>query len=315
MNTMQALRFNEYGDPGVLAVEEIARPEAAPDEVLVKVAAASVNPSDVKNVQGALKASLPRTPGRDFAGTVVSPGKWQGAEVWGSGAGFGIGRDGANAEYLAIPSSWLALKPAHLSMSQAAACGIPFLIAWMGLVDTGALAKGERLLVTGVSGAVGQAAVQLARWKGAEVIGADRTEASGGITSVRTDDPDWIKKVREWSQGGVDMVLDAVGGPLFEPCLHCLRRGGRQIAIASTGEPKVSFHLPDFFHELLHLAGADTFKLSGEDIARIMNEIRAGFEQGILTPPRVQEHPLERARDAYEAVSQGAKGIRQVIVF
>ena len=315
MDNKQALRFEKFGNPDVLELQEAPVTEPGEGEVLVKVAAASVNPSDVKNVAGALKATLPRTPGRDFAGIVVSPGEWTGLEVWGAGYEFGVKRDGSHAEYLHVPVAGLAPKPNNLSMSQAAACGVPFLAAWMGLVDTAQLRSGQRVLITGVHGAVGQAAVQIARWRGCEVIGADRSDPVNDSPYVRTSDSNWPDRVREWSKGGVDVVLDAVGGVLFESCLHCLRQGGQQIAIASTGDPHVSFHLPDFFHELLHLSGADTFKLASQDIARIMGELRIGFEKGELVPPRIQEHSLKDARKAYEAVSRGSSGVRQVIVF
>jgi NADPH:quinone reductase-like Zn-dependent oxidoreductase len=316
MNTMRALQFDKFGSPDVLSVREVAVPVPRAGEVLVKVAAASINPSDVKNVEGRFGATLPRIPGRDFAGTVVSSGPWSGEEVWGSGAGFGVTRDGAHAEFLAIPSTWLAKKPKDLSMKQAAACGIPFLTAWMGLVEAADLRSGEQVLITGALGSVGHAATQVAQWRGAKVIGAGRAgQRSDAFPFVHTDQPDWVDQVREISGGGVDVVLDAVGGPLFGDCLRCLRRGGRQVVMASTGDRRVSLDLPDFFHELLRLVGIDTFKLEGEVIARFMNSIKTGFEEGKLTPADVQEQRLERAGETYSAVSKGTARKPQVFVF
>jgi NADPH:quinone reductase-like Zn-dependent oxidoreductase len=112
-----------------------------------------------------------------------------------------------------------------------------------------------------------------------------------------------------------DVVHDAVGGPLFEDSLRCLRQGGRQIALAATGERRVSFDLPDFFHKLLRLQGIDTFRLEGEDIARLMNALKSGFEDGHLSPPSVKEHALDNAQEAYAAVAKGTGGIRQIIHF
>jgi NADPH2:quinone reductase len=316
MSTMRALQFDKFGAPDVLSVRDIAVPVPKAGEVLVKVSASSINPSDVKNVEGRFGATLPRIPGRDFAGTVVSSGPRSGEEVWGSGAGFGVTRDGAHAEFLAIPSTWLAKKPKHLSMTQAAACGIPYLTAWMGLVEAAALESGEQILITGALGSVGRAATQVAQWRGAKVIGAGRAgQSSDAVPFVHTDQPGWIDQVKEISGGGVDVVLDAVGGPLFEDCLRCLRRGGRQVAMASTGDRRVSLDLPDFFHELLRLFGIDTFKLSGEEIAHFMNSMKPGFEEGKLTPADVQEQKLEKASEAYSAVSRGTAGKRQVFVF
>jgi NADPH:quinone reductase len=310
MSTMRALQFDQFGPPSVLSVREVPVPTPADGEVLVQIAATSINPSDVKNVEGRLGATLPRIPGRDFAGVVVSSGPWSGKEVWGSGAGFGITRDGTHAEIVAIPSAWLAEKPSHLTMAQAAACGIPYLAAWMALVEAADLRSGERDLITGALGSVGRAATQIAQWKGAKVIGADR---SGADTIVNTTVSGWVDQVKEASGGGVDVVLDAVGGPLFEDSLRCLRQGGRQIALAATGDRRVSFDLPDFFHRLPRLQGIDTFRLEGEDIARLMNALKSGFEDGHFSPPSVKEYALDNAQDAYTAVGKGTGGIRQII--
>ena len=312
MSMMRALQFDQFGPPSVLSVREVPVPSPPDGEVLVQIAATSINPSDVKNVEGRLGATLPRIPGRDFAGVVVSSGPWSEKEVWGSGAGFGITRDGSHAEIVAIPSAWLAEKPRHLTMAQAAACGIPYLASWMALVDAADLKGGERILITGALGSVGRAATQIAQWKGAKVIGADR---SGADTIVNTSSSGWVDQVKEASGGGVDVVLDAVGGPLFEDSLCCLRQGGRQIALAATGERRVSFDLPDFFHRLLRLQGIDTFRLEGENIASLMNSLKSGFEDGKLIPPSVEEHALDKAQEAYTAVGKGTGGIRQIIRF
>src|ERR1700677_3206140 len=97
MTTMKALRFEKYGPPSVLSIQELPVPDLKTGEALVEVHASAINPSDVKNVAGVFKASLPRIPGRDFAGLVVAGDGWKGKEGWGSGAGFGVWRDGTHA--------------------------------------------------------------------------------------------------------------------------------------------------------------------------------------------------------------------------
>jgi NADPH2:quinone reductase len=99
---MRALRFTKFGDPGVLRVEEVPDPVATVAEAIVRVEAASVNPSDVKNVAGGMDWTvLPRTPGRDFAGVVISgPREWEGTAVWGTGGDTGFSRDGSHAEWM-----------------------------------------------------------------------------------------------------------------------------------------------------------------------------------------------------------------------
>ena len=132
---MKALRFRKFGPPSLLRIEEIPRPEPRVGEAVVRVKAAAINPSDVKNVAGLFSATtLSRTPGRDFSGVVVAGKKYEGEEVWSSGPGLGITREGAQAEYLTVPEEALSLKPRTLSFEQAAAIGVPFITAWFALV-------------------------------------------------------------------------------------------------------------------------------------------------------------------------------------
>jgi NADPH2:quinone reductase len=114
MNKMKALRFETYGSPTVLSMQDIDVPIPGEGEVLVQVHASGLNPSDIWNVAGRFGAVLPRTPGRDFAGVVVAGGEHAGKQVWGSGAGFGITRDGSHAQFVTLPAAWLVEKPAHL---------------------------------------------------------------------------------------------------------------------------------------------------------------------------------------------------------
>ena len=124
---MKALQFSAYGPPAALTIKEIAKPEPRKGEVLIQIKATGINPSDIKNVTGHFKTSLPRVPGRDYAGVIVGGDAEKGLEVWGSGAGFGVVRDGAHTEYIVVPADWIAQKPLQLSMEQAAASGVPFL--------------------------------------------------------------------------------------------------------------------------------------------------------------------------------------------
>ena len=265
-NVMKSLRFTAFGPPSVLRFEEVAIPEPGEGEALVRVRAAAINPSDIGNVAGNFKkTTLPRTPGRDFAGVAVKSTHYQGAEVWGSSPALGIVRDGAHAEYVVVPEETLSLKPKSMSLAQAAAIGTPYITAWASVVSAAQIQPGETILITGAAGAVGQAATQIANWKQARVIGADMTsDPIPGVASViNTKTEDLREKVRELTAGrGVDAVFDTVGGPLFEPALRSLRFGGRQVAIASPGAPRVSFNLVDFYHNFSRLLGVDSFGLT-----------------------------------------------------
>ena len=314
---MKALRFSKFGPPSVLTVEEIPEPEPRKGEVLVQIKAAAINPSDVGNVAGRFNASLPRVPGRDYAGVIVGGDAQKGTQVWGSGAGFGIVRDGAHAEYVVIPAEWISQKPPTLSMEQAAAVGVPYLTAWSALVHVGNIQAGETVLVVGVTGAVGRAATQIAHWKEARVIGASRhsDNSSKADAVINTATQDLAQEVRAMTGGrGADLVLDAVGGPMFEPSLKSLRIGGRQIAITSTKDRRVSFDLVDFYHNDSRLLGVDSVKLTGPEIANIMNGLRAGFENGNLQAPAVTTWPLERAVEAYEVVAKGGARAKQILL-
>jgi NADPH:quinone reductase-like Zn-dependent oxidoreductase len=241
---------------------------------------------------------------------------WKGKEVWGSGPGLGVTRDGTHAQYAVVDLDSLSEKPAHLSMSEAAAVGIAYLAAWSALVDAAKIQAGETVLVTGAVGAVGQAAIQIAHWKGARVMGADILDSpSDADAFINAKSKDLVAEARAWTDGqGVDLALDCVGGPMFEPCLKSLRLDGRQVVIAGLGDGRVTFNLRDFYHNRLRMIGVDTLGLTGPQIATIMDGLRPGFEGGHLRPPSVQTWSLEQAVDAYAAVQGGMPGTKHVLV-
>jgi NADPH:quinone reductase len=316
MKTMKALRFERYGPPSVLSIRELPVPDLKTGEALVELHASAINPSDVKNVAGAFKASLPRIPGRDFAGVVVAGDGWKGKEVWGSGAGFGVWRDGTHAQYIVAGLEGLSRKPAQLSMEEASTVGVPYLAAWSGLVDGANIQAGETVLITGALGAVGRAATQIAHWKKAKVIAADISdEPSDADVFINIKAKELPVEVKALTDGkGADLVFDAVGGPMFEPCLKSLRLGGRQVAITSIGNGRVEFSLVDFYHNLQRLIGVDTVKLSGPVIANIMDKLRTGFEEGYLRTAPVDSWSLDQAIDAYTAVEKRTSLNKQVFI-
>jgi NADPH2:quinone reductase len=325
MNTerMKALRFEAFGPPSVLRIEEVPIPEPEEDEVLVHVKAAAINPSDISNVAGRFKhTSLPRTPGRDFAGIVekgVVKGKdREGEEIWGSSSTLGIVRDGSHAEYVAVPAEAVSPKPKLLSMEQASTIGIPYITAWASVVSAAEIQAGERILILGAAGSVGQAATQIANWKRARVIAADlASDAIPGTEAVvNTKTEDLRERVMQLTAGkGVDVAFDTVGGPMFEPALRSLGFKGRHVAIASSGETRVSFNLVDFYHNFSRLFGVDSFGLTPREIAEIAAELNAGFEAGVLKPPAIEVIPFEKAAEAYSRVAAGHAKAKLVLGF
>ena len=302
-----------------LRVEEVAEPRISAGEVKVKVLASSVNPSDVKNVQGKMAGTtLPRIPGRDFAGIVVEgPPGLVGTEVWGTGGDVGFTRDGSHAEYIAIPTEAVTPKPRNLSFEQAACVGVNFVTAYQGLIRCAKLRPGETVLVTGGGCGVGLAVLQLAETLDAKLIAADRKpfspetfESSKLLGFVDVSKASLQDAVRDLTKGvGVDVVYDCVGGELLEPVLSSLRQLGRHVAITSVGPRRVSFDLLDFYHRRLTLYGVDSRALTVTDCAKLLASISPQFQSGRLKPSTISRRGgLAEAYDLYSFVDKGGTG-------
>jgi NADPH:quinone reductase len=296
---MKALRFAKTGSLDELKIQEVPRPVPGSGSILVAVKAAGLNPSDAKNVLGRMhQTKVPRTPGRDFSGMVAEGTEAYpvGAEVFGSGGDLGFASDGSHAEYVKVPVEAVQLKPRALTFEQAATVGIPYLTAWRALIDVASLKEGETILITGTTGAVGDAAARIAkRVCRAKVIGTSRRHTD----AVRLRLLDYIDALADLSAGpvslpeqiraetsgkGANVVFDVVGSSLFEPCLQCLAFGGRQVTIASSPDPKVTFNLVDFYHNQSHLIGVDSIQLSFQDSGRILRSLLPYFESGDFGP-------------------------------
>jgi NADPH2:quinone reductase len=315
---MKAVRFARHGKPEVLTVDEVPTPSPNRGEALVRIEAASINPSDWKNVEGLLEqTTLPRTPGRDFAGVVeAGPAPWIGAQVWGAGGDTGFIRDGSHAEYILVPVDSLRRKPKGLSFEQAASVGVNFITAWKALIEGADLRSTETVLIIAASGGVGNAAVQIAARLGATVIGTDRKEPRPGTAITQTglsiiaDGPDIPAAVRKATGGrGADVVLDCVGGIMFRHALACLALQGRLVEMSANGMREVSFNLADFYHNENRLIGIDTLKLDLTASAEVLEALRPGFDAGDYRPARIaQRFPLHQAVAAYQAAASGQPG-------
>jgi NADPH:quinone reductase-like Zn-dependent oxidoreductase len=327
---MLALRFHEFGSFEKLRLENLPDPHPKPGELVVRIRAASLNPSDAKNVLGRMQGTtLPRTPGRDFAGVVVTgPSAMIGVEVWGTGGDVGFTRDGTHAEFVIVPLGGVRPKPKTLSFEEAAAAGVNFVTAWIGLIEIAGFKGGETVLATGAAGGVGSAVTQVAKWKGGRTIGVDRVPISSeyateyGIDHALVADPkddykSMIEDVLQFTEGkGVNVAYDCVGGPLFEPCLRTLGPLGRQVNITSAGDRRVSFDLLDFYHRRLSLFGMDSRAYDTQASAAILEQLAGGFESGALKPvPVVKRFTLSEAVEAYTQVNDGAIRGKAVFVF
>ncbi|MBV8812927.1 MAG: zinc-binding alcohol dehydrogenase family protein [Verrucomicrobia bacterium] len=320
---MRALKFHQTGSLDNLRVEEVPLPIPAAGDVLIQVKAAAINPSDVKNVQGKMhETTVPRIPGRDFAGTIVKgPDELLGQSVFGSGGNLGFGRDGSHAEYLAVPATAVSPLPKNLSFEQAAGIGVAYLTAWAALVNAAQIQTGETVLILGATGAVGSAAARIAHKIGARVIGTARQAVDISAAALPVDD--WIDLqttdvatgARKITDGrGADVVFDLVGGAMFEKCLGALAWRGRQVAISSSPEPRVSFNLVDFYHNESRLIGVDSLKLSFDETAKILHQLTAGFESGLYPPPNLEIFSLEEGPRLYRDIAEGKIKAKAVLV-
>jgi NADPH:quinone reductase-like Zn-dependent oxidoreductase len=213
---MKAVRIHAFGGPNVMQVEEVARPVPAADELLIKMYATSVNPADYVIREGGndfLKPylTLPLGLGFDAAGIVDALG----ADVTDFQVGdavYGVpnGLSGSYAEYIAAKASQFARKPASISFNEAGALPCCALIAWNGIVDLGRVEPGQHVLIHGAAGGVGSLAVQLAKARGAYVIGTASAQNHDFLRTLGADEVIDYKSQRfEDVLRAIDMVFNA----------------------------------------------------------------------------------------------------------
>jgi NADPH:quinone reductase-like Zn-dependent oxidoreductase len=294
---MQAVQIHSYGGPEQLKLEQAPRPAPQAGEVLVRVSAAGVNPIDWKIRQGLMKdfqpVTFPYIPGIEVAGVVADLGPGVTAFEVGQ-AVFGKSANGAYAEYVAVPAEDLAHKPQTLSFAEAAQVPVGVTTAWRALVEHGGLTAGQRVLIQGAAGGVGLFAVQLAKWKGAEVIG---TASTANLDFVRSLGADIVvdyttTPVESVVQDG-DLVLDGVGTATMRSSLATLRRGGTLISIAA---------LPP--QEEAQARGVRAMMSRGAASAPLQMFTQL-IDEGLLKVPAGKIFPLNEAQEAHEYSQRG----------
>ena len=323
----RAVRLNAkaaHADALAPVLEELELPEPAEGMALVQIAAAAVNPSDVKAGLGLMPyAAFPRTTGRDFAGTVVAgPQTLVGRDVFGSSGDLGIRRDGTHATHLLVEADALVAKPPGVTLEEAAGIGVPFVTAAEGLRRAGMPQSGETVLVMAVNGKVGQAAAQIATWRGARVIGVVRRaeqyqgHSRSAVTVIDSSATDVAGAVMDATGGrGADIVYNTVGDPYYPAAVQSMAKGGRQIMIASTGA-KVEFDIFAFYRGRHIYVGVDTLALSSVATAAVLRDLLPGFESGALRPFPIAagaRYALADVREAFMAVL-GSSRDRVVLV-
>jgi NADPH:quinone reductase-like Zn-dependent oxidoreductase len=311
---MKALQFSKTGDLAALQYVDLPKPVPAPGEVLIEVKAAGLNPSDVKNVLGRFPyTTLPRVPGRDFAGVVIEgPEELVGREVWGTGKEPGFFRDGSHAQFLTLPAKGVALKPPALSFSQAASLGVPYTTAWDAL-QRSLVNADTRLLVIGANGAVGSAALALGKILGARVLGAVRRPEhlaalqAQGFDGILLDKPEDLgAQVNEVYQGGADVIFDTTGFwlPAAVPALAVF---GRIAIIAAPVDGHVQLPSLALYRKGGSVVGINSLLYDCQACAKMLDQFGRFFDEGSLPlPTGLFESPLSEGLARYAEVNQGA---------
>ena len=306
--TMHAIQYSTYGDSSVLHYNTVRRPDPFPGQVLIKVAAASVNPVDVGFRSGGMDRfaeKTPITPGLDVAGTIVAVGEGVNkdilnTEVWTmlpwSGGGY--------AEYVAAPQELVVPKPKTLTLIQAGSLPLVGLTAYQALFVDGKLKKGDTVLIHGAAGGVGHIAVQLAKQAGARVIGTASASNAGYLKSIGVDVVIDYKAERfEDHAKHVDFVLDTVGRDTLNRSYAVLRRGGTLISLLET---------PD-------AAQMKTFGLRGKrtivrPVAADLSRLAQIIDTASIVPAIKAQYPLEKAAEAQDALDTNKAPGKIVIV-
>jgi len=310
---MKALQFDKTGDLSALRYVEVATPVPGADEVLVEIKAAGLNPSDVKNVLGRFPyTTLPRIPGRDFAGIVVEgPQALVGQQVWGTGRELGFFADGSHAQFVKLPANGVALKPTHLSFAQAASLGVPYTTAWDALERSLVTAE-TRLLVIG-GGAVGSAALALAKVRGAQVLAAARRPEQvkelqdQGFQTLQLDKAEDLgAQVNAVFKGGADVIFDTTGFWL-PASVAALATFGRIAIIAAPVDGMVQLPALALYRKGGSVVGINSLLYGVQACAAMLDQFGQFFDQDLLPLPQgLFESPLAEGLERYAEVNQGS---------
>ena len=295
MERMKAVSIQEYGSPEVLTYGDVPIPEPGADEVLIRVYAASVNRIDAAvragYVQGWFQHTLPLVLGWDVSGVVeaVGPavtGYQVGDEVYGRGD---VNRNGAYAEHVVMRASEIARKPTSLDHIQAAAVPHAALTAWQSLFDAGNLSDGQTVLIHAAAGGVGHLAVQLARHRGARVIGTASSQNHDFLRELGAHEVvDYNGTRFEEVAHGVDVVFDTMGGETQQRSWVTLRPAGTLVSVVQPPSEESAAA----YSAQARFIGSQSSSAQLEQIAKLI-------DAGHVKPAVSTILPLKEARQAH----------------
>jgi NADPH2:quinone reductase len=313
---VKAVRIHSYGGPEVLVYEDVDTPTPGPGQVLVRVAAASVNPVDVAVRENRFPTPKqpPKTIGSDGAGVVAAVADDVGDVAVGDEiffSGLGIGSEGSYAEYALLAAVQAVPKPAGLTFVEAAAMGLVFPTAHYALVSRGQLGAGETVLVQGAGGGVGSAAVQIAKALGARVIATvGNQSAATAVHDLGADEvidrktQDVAAEVKQLTDGkGVDLVLELVVSENLATDIALVRKGGRIVCTGQGPRPDVGLPIGAALAVDATLLFMSVNNAGRAGVAQMMREIAKLSAEGRVKAVVGATLPLSVARRAHELLA------------
>lgn len=315
---MKAILFDDYGDVDVLKMRVVADPQPGPGEVRIRVHAAGVNPVDFKIRKGYLKGRLPNElpiiPGWDAAGVIDVAGDGvslvkPGDEVY-AYCRKPVIQFGTYAEYVVVPESFVALKPAKASFAEAATIPLAALTAWQSLFDAAQLKAGQTVLIHAGAGGVGGFAIQLARHAGARVVATgsrhnhDYMRTLGAHEVIDYTEGDFREPVRLLHPGGVDVAYDTVGGrELQARTADVVKPGGTIVSILAYEDEAA-----------IKAKGIETRYVFVSPNREQLIQLAGLFDAGQLRTRIAGQFPLAEAAEAHRRIESGHTAGKLVLI-
>jgi NADPH:quinone reductase len=308
---MKAIQYAEQGSYEYLKQVELPKPIPKHHEVLVRITAASVTPSDSKLLLGRLPfpIQLPRIPGNAGAGVIEVPGDSGlpvGTRVVLAGF-YGFEDDGTWREYMAVPAYQVVPLPDHVTDVEAGGFIEAYLTAYVALIYSGGFQSGQKVLIPGVGGGVGNAAVQLAQALGASQVittagstaKTERARAAGYTHTLDLSQERLSDGVERLTNGeGVPLVIDSLGGVIGEQALHVLAPGGTMVAVGTSAGREVKLDYLQLMMKHTRLVGSSPGEFPHEMLQKAIQSMLLLLEAGKIHPLVSRTFPLEQAADA-----------------
>ncbi len=318
---MRALVMEGFGPAAEARIGDMPMPVAGPNDIIIRMVAAGVNPTDYKEIQGYLTGfyppySGPWIPGHDGAGLVEHVGSDVEGFVPGDPVMFVSNRapglqSGTFAEFAVVSSGFVAKAPRSISLLEASTIPVAAATSHQGLFlkDAGGAQRGQKVLIHGAAGGLGSFAVGLARAAGLQIAATCRqanasyVEALGAHHAIDYQTNDIAVATKAWSSSGVDVVLDCVSGGHDQTLLNVLNSGGRLIVISTADHDADIQALQDEASK--RAITATLFVLNLSVLTQTLEDIGCSVDEGRLIMPRVTSYPLEEAARALAAMETG----------